>query len=85
MLDPTDPEDAWQMRFSNALTTFGLALYDLHHTNPWPQHPAVDKAMSHVATDLWKHGFSVTEIRSALERATADLVTYAAGEEKRGE
>lgn len=82
-MDPKDPQDAWQMRFSNTLTTFGLALYDLHHTNPWPQFPAIDKALSDVATDLWKNGFSKTEIRKAFEDAIAAVGPYAAGEEKR--
>jgi hypothetical protein len=82
-MDPTDPEDAWQMRFSNVLAAFGYALYDLHHTNPWPEFTAIDKAISDIATDLWDKGFSQTEIRNACERAIADLTRYAAGVESR--
>ena len=82
-MDPKDPQDAWQLRFSNALHTFGLALLHLHHTNPWPEHRAINQAIGDIATDLWKHGFSHTEIRGALEAALTDLATYAAGEEIR--
>lgn len=82
-MDPTDPDDAWQMRFSNAVEAFGYVLYDLHHTNPWPEIPAIDQAVGTIATILWNKGFSQTDIMRAYKSAIADLSNYAAGEETR--
>lgn len=82
-MDPTDQEDAWQMRYANILEGFGIALYDLHHTNPWPERPALNLAISDIACDLWKRGFSETEIRAAYEFALAGLPNYTAGQDKR--
>ena len=61
----------------------GLALKELHQSNPWPKLPLLPRAMSHLMTELWDHGFSQTEIREAFESAVADMPRYAAGEEVR--
>ncbi len=66
-----------------AVNQFGLSLKALHQTNPWPDSPLLARAMNHLMTELWDHGFSQTEIREAFESAVADMPRYAADEEAR--
>jgi len=66
-----------------AVREFGLALKTLHRTNPWPDLPLLPRAMNHLMTELWDHGFSQSAIREAFEEAVADMPRYAAGEEMR--
>jgi hypothetical protein len=81
--DERSPEDKWQDRSMAAVYQFGVALKDLHRSNPWPDLPLLPGAMNHLMTELWDHGFSQTEIREAFEEAVADMPRYAAGEEVR--
>jgi hypothetical protein len=78
-----DKEDAWQQRYDAAVYQFGLALKELHSSNPWPDLPLLPKAMNYLMTELWDQGFSQTEIRQAFDEAVADMPRYAAGEEIR--
>ena len=82
-MDAESPEDEWQNRHMNAVYQFGLAIAELHKTNPWPERSSLDAAMVNLATEFWDHCFSQTEIRRAFEAALADLPRYAAGEERR--
>jgi hypothetical protein len=85
MSDDNKPsaEDQWQDQSMAAVHQFGLALKALHQTNPWRDLPLLPRAMNHLMTELWDHGFSQTEIREAFEEAVADMPRYAAGEEGR--
>ena len=78
-----DAEDIWQFRLNTAAYQFGLALKELHATNPWPDNPVLPIAINNLMTELWDHFFSQTEIREAFEAAVADMPRYAAGHEKR--
>ena len=80
---PSNSEDEWQSRYDAAVYAFGLALKDLHKSNPWPEYPLLAKAMIYLATELWDHCFSQTEIREALQAAIDELPHYAAGDEIR--
>lgn len=82
-MDPDDPKDAWQMRTSAAIQNFGVALRELHETNPWPERPLLPLAINHLMTELWDHRFSQTEIREAFEAAMEDMPRYAGGNETR--
>jgi hypothetical protein len=82
-MDPNDPNDAWQVRFSTVIYDFGVALRELHDNNPWPDRPLLPVAMNYLMTELWDHYFSQTEIREAFETAIADLPRYAGGDETR--
>ncbi|HEY9553210.1 hypothetical protein [Allosphingosinicella sp.] len=75
--------DQWQEQYMAAVHQFGLALKTLNQTNPWPDLPLLPRAMNHLMTELWDHGFSQTGIREAFEEAVADMPRYAAGEEVR--
>lgn len=63
-----------------AVHELGLALKELHQTNPWPDLPLLPRAMNHLMTELWDQGFSQTEIREAFESAVTGLPRYAAGD-----
>jgi hypothetical protein len=43
----------------------------------------VGHLMNYLMTELWDHGFSQSEIRSAFEDALSDMNRYAAGVERR--
>lgn len=75
--------DEWQTRLYDASYQFGTAIRELNDTNPWPESPVLAQAISTLATELWDRRFSLTEIRTALEEAAADLPRYAAGREVR--
>ena len=79
----TDAHDDWQTRYEMAVYQFGLALKELHRDNPWPEQHILPKAISYLATELWDHGFSQTEILHAIAKAAADVPEYTAGEEVR--
>jgi hypothetical protein len=85
MTDPAEPnpQDQWQDQSMAAVYQFGLAIKELHQSNPWPNLPLLPRAMNDLMTELWDQGFSQTEIRQAFESAIADLPRYAAGEEVR--
>ena len=82
-MNSDDPKDAWQLRLSTTIRNFGVALRELHGSNPWPERPLLPFAMNYLMTELWDRYFSQTEIREAFESAVADLPRYAAGEETR--
>ena len=71
------------MRLDEASYSFGMALRELHDSNPWPELPVLRQAINTLATELWDRYFSLTEIRRAFEEAAADLPRYAAGKEVR--
>ena len=73
----------WQTRLYDASYRLAVSLRELHDSNPWPEHPVLEVAINTLATELWDHGFSLTEIRTAFDAAVADLPRYAAGEEIR--
>ena len=75
--------DEWQTHLYEASNRFSVALRELHDTNPWPEQPVLAQAINTLATELWDRCFSLTEIRTALEAAAADLPRYAAGQEVR--
>lgn len=77
-------KDRWQSDSYAAVYRFSVSLRQLRDTNPWPQdHPALQNAINTLATELSDRCFSVTEIRTAFEKAAADLPRYAAGHEVR--
>lgn len=78
-----DAQDSWQLRLNAATYQFGLALKELHATNPWPDNPVLPIAINNLMTELWDNFFSQTEIREAFEAAVEDMPRYAAGHEKR--
>ncbi|MEP6564251.1 MAG: hypothetical protein ABJB10_03870 [Mesorhizobium sp.] len=82
-MNPDDPKDAWQMRVSTTICDFGIALRELHDSNPWPDLPLLPFAMNYLMTELWDHYFSQTEIREAFEAAVAGMPRYAGGDETR--
>jgi hypothetical protein len=75
--------DEWQRRLHEATYRLSVALRELHDTNPWPDHPVLEQAVSTLATELWDRCFPLTEIRVAFEAAAADLPRYAADQELR--
>ena len=75
------PEDRWHDQSMIVVQQFGLALRDLHKSNPFPDLPMLPRAINHLMTELWDHGFSQTEIRAAFSDAVADIPRYAAGDE----
>jgi len=85
MADELDQQsrDDWQTRLYEAAHQFSVQLKELHETNPWPEHKVLDQAINTLATKLWDRCFSLTEIKTALNDAAADLPRYAAGEEIR--
>jgi hypothetical protein len=81
--DERSPEDRWQDQSMTAVYQFGEALRELHRSNPRPDLPLLPRAINHLMTELWDHGFSQSEIRDAFESAVADMPRYAAGDEVR--
>ena len=75
--------DGWQTRLYEATYSLSETLRELHDTNPWPDRPVLDQALSTLASELWDRSFSLSEIRQAFEAAAADLPRYAAGQEVR--
>jgi hypothetical protein len=83
MSNKPNAENEWQNQYTAAVDQFGLALKELHRSNPWPEDPLLPKAMNYLMTELWDYGFSQSEIRQAFEEAVADMPRYAAGYEVR--
>ncbi|MBD3837607.1 hypothetical protein [Brevundimonas sp.] len=81
--DLNNPQDAWQLKYSDVLWRFGQDLQALHRTNPWPDQHLLPQAINSLMTELWDAGFSQTEIRDAFDAANADMPRYAAGQERR--
>jgi hypothetical protein len=75
--------DEWQTQLYEAAYRFSVALRELNDTNPWPENSVLPQAINTLATELWDRCFSLTDIRTALEAAAADLTRYAAGQEVR--
>jgi len=75
--------DDWQSRLLDATYRLSVSLRELNDTNPWPENPVLQQAMNTLATELWDHSFSLTEIREAFGAAAADLPRYAGGQERR--
>jgi hypothetical protein len=75
--------DEWQTRLYETSYRFSVALRELNDTNPWPEQPVLGQAINTLATELWDRCFSLTEIKTALEEAAADLPRYASGQEFR--
>ena len=76
-------EDQWQGELFAAPARLATSLKELHLSNPWPEHVALEHAMNTLATELWDRGFRLSEVRKAFEDAVADLPRYAAGQEVR--
>ena len=76
-------KDEWQSRLYDASYRYSLALKELHDSNPWPEHPAVEDALSTLATELWDQCFSQSEILRAYRGAIESLPHYTAGREYR--
>jgi hypothetical protein len=75
--------DEWQTKLYEVAYRFSVAVRELNDTNPWPENPVLPQAVNTLATELWDRCFSLTDIRTALEDAAADLPRYAAGQEVR--
>ena len=75
--------DEWPTKLYEAAHRFSVAVRELNDTNPWPENPVLPEAVSTFATELWDRCFSLTDIKTALEDAAADLPRYAAGQEVR--
>ena len=75
--------DEWQTQLYEASYRFSVSMRELSDTNPWPENPALEQAINTLATELWDRCFSLTEIRTAFDKAAADLPRYAAGQEVR--
>ncbi|MCP5038538.1 MAG: hypothetical protein GY945_13175 [Rhodobacteraceae bacterium] len=67
---------------SEAAWAFARKCTRLNTENPY-QTVLLDEIINTLMTELWDHGFSQTEIRSAFEKAAQDMPRYAAGEERR--
>jgi hypothetical protein len=76
-------EDQWQDKLLNASHQFGLAIRELHETNPWPSSPVLHHAINDLMTELWDHGFSQTDIRAAFLQAIADMPRYTGNQDVR--
>lgn len=66
-----------------AAAEFGYACATLRDNNPYPEQVALDQLINTLMTELWDRGFSQTEIRTAFDKALADMNRYAAGDERR--
>lgn len=81
--DERNLKDLWQAQSMAAVQQFSEAFRELHQSNPWPDMPLLPRAINHLMTELWDHGFNQTEIREAFNDAMADMPRYAAGSEMR--
>jgi hypothetical protein len=73
----------------NAVTThatynFAQHCAELRDSNTYDK-PILEVIMPYLMTELWDRGFSQSEIRTAFERAVAEMPRYAAGEQRRGD
>jgi hypothetical protein len=73
----------WEGHASQAAWGFGRRCADLSRSNPH-ELVALEWIINALMTELWDHGFSQFEIRTAFEKAIADMPRYAAGQERRG-
>lgn len=74
----------WEGRCLEAASAFGAHCVELRATNPYGR-PVLSVIANDLLTVLWDRTFSQTEIRTAFEKALADLQEYAAGEDRRGD
>ena len=75
--------DRWRLKCIEEIHRFSIVLAQLQRENPSPENGVLGEAMNFLATELWDRGFSLSEIRSAMSDAAADVSRYAAGEERR--
>jgi len=80
----SDPDDIpWEGQCLVAADAFASRCAELYSSNPYSEVP-LQRIINTLMTELWDRGFSQSEIRSAFEKAVADMPRYAAGEERRG-
>lgn len=77
-----EQEIPWEAQCDKAAYDFGLRCAELYLSNPYSEVP-LHRMINNLMTELWDRGFSQSEIRSAFEKAVADMPRYAAGEERR--
>jgi hypothetical protein len=75
-------EEPWEGQSLTAAAVFARRCAELYSANPYSQAP-LESIINALMTELWDRGFSQSEIRSAFEKAIADMPRYAAGEERR--
>src|SRR5262249_51646717 len=74
----------WEGHCINEAHKFASKCSELRNINPYSE-PALERIMNDLMTELWDRGFSQTEIKTAMEKAVADMPRYAAGENRRGD
>ena len=74
----------WEGRCLEAASAFAARCVELRATNPYGR-PVLSVIANDLLTELWDRTFSQTEIRTAFEKALADLQQYAAGKDRRGD
>jgi hypothetical protein len=80
-----EDEVPWEGRYTHASYEFGAKCAELRDANPYDEVVALDAIMTHLATELWDHCFSQSEIKAAFEQAVTLLEPYCAGQERRGD
>ncbi len=80
----SDADDIpWEGQCLVAADVFASRCAELYSSNPYSEVP-LQRIINTLMAELWDRGFSQSEIRSAFEKAVADMPRYAAGEERRG-
>jgi hypothetical protein len=77
-------DEPWEGRCLMAAYQFASRCKELKDSNPYDV-PAIKSIAEDLLTELWDHGFSVSEIKAAFAKALSDLPRYAAGEDRRGD
>jgi hypothetical protein len=75
-------EVPWEGQCLDEAEAFAQRCAELGASNPH-RHAALQEIMPALMTALWDRGFSQSDIRSAFERAIAEMPRYAAGQERR--
>ena len=73
----------WEGQCLKAADDFASKCTELYSSNPYSEVP-LESIINTLMTELWDRGFSQSEIRSAFEKAVADMNRYAAGKDRRG-
>jgi hypothetical protein len=76
-------ENPWEGQCLKAAEDFASKCAELYSSNPYFEVP-LESIINTLMTELWDRGFSQSEIRSAFEKAVADMNRYAAGKDRRG-